>query len=100
MPEAPVVEAMVASDALLFMASEQSENRTIIKSLRAAGLERSAQDIGAWETVPGWVSTDGMPKSHAPDQVHGGFDASIEEILHCVTDHGESLPSGLQSLCC
>jgi|EP01046_Picozoa_sp_COSAG06_P033372 hypothetical protein len=46
------------------------------------------QDIGAWETVPGWVGADGIPRPHAPDEVHGGFDASIEEILHCVTDQG------------
>ena len=44
-PEMAVVEAMVANDALLFMAAEESENRTIIRSLREIGLEDAAQVI-------------------------------------------------------
>jgi hypothetical protein len=43
--EMAVVEAMVANDALLFMAAEESENRTIIRSLREIGLEDAAQVI-------------------------------------------------------
>ena len=90
MPEMAVVEAMIGANALLFMAAEPSENRQIVASLRKIGLLSGAQDIGAWETVPGWV-TDGVPAPHEPDAVHGGFDASIEEILHCVTDQGASI---------
>jgi hypothetical protein len=44
-PEMAVVVAMVANDALLFMAAEESENRTIIRSLREIGLEDAAQVI-------------------------------------------------------
>ena len=42
----------------------------------------------------------GVPAPHEPDAVHGGFDASIEEILHCVTDQGASIVhSPLGTLC-
>jgi len=69
---APIVEAMIAQKASLIMTKDEAEMHAVERSALPPGVTQGLWDE---ETRPNGAA-------------HGVFDASIEEVLHLVTDAG------------